>query len=464
VTPLAKLRPSVVLTALLAGCLSRWSGCRSYDTGHLAGPHGKARVQCDPHTEVSVLHAPNEPTFRGCTARWSLAVERPGDTRTAQLRGPRYESRDCGEVRRRCAASRGELAQRVTAVGTWVAARPPGGSTRVAFVPAACGVTQVLPEGAAPTRSPEAAVAEQPDGAAYLDSIIASAPITSHLWSLVCGPVLSSRVAAVRAAALACRTPDHVAEALFQVDPGAVDALWHAALADRLPCSDATRRHLRRVMSQRFGEAVLRSLDACDAAIGSRACVESLREAGEMRLPGAGGRARRIAAAGPPTHVPRDAPEGARARYEADFDAWRTAQWALVRVDPHGGTEAALATLRRVPASEGDVFDVVRPDGAPTGYYDDPASALCGIALQGDGTAAREGFARLAADEGVGVGARQRALLSLARMGDARGSGSALAHNPLTAEQGAAVARRLGGARGGGRAPSGGGHRSHHHW
>jgi len=108
---------------------------------------------------------------------------------------------------------------------------------------------------------------------------------------------------------------------------------------------------------------------------------------------------------------------------------------------------------------------VPRSNEAPTGYYDDPASALCGIALQGDATVAREGLAQLAADEDVGVGVRQRALLSLAGIGDARGSGGALAHNPLTAEQRAAVARGFAEARGGGRAPSAGAHHGrHHHW
>jgi hypothetical protein len=462
--PLAALRSPVVVTVLLTGCLSRWSGCRTYDTGHLTGPNWNARVTCVPHTEVSVFHARNEPTFRGCTARWGLSVERAGDPRLAELQGPPYASRDCGDVRRRCATSHGELAQRVTSVGTWVAARAPGGPTKVAFVPDACGVTQMLPDDTAPTRSPEAAVAERPDGATFIDGIIAHAPITSDLWRVVCGAVLTARVAAVRAAALECRTPDDVAEVLFTADPGSVEALWHAVLADRLPCSDQTRRDLRRLVARPYGETVLRSLATCTSRPSSRACVESLREAGELRLSGASTIARAVVDAGPPRHVPHDAPGGARAAYEASFDAWRLAHWTLVRVDPHGGTEAALSTLRRLPASEGDVFDVRRTNDAPTGYYDDPASALCEIALQGDATVAREGFAEIAADEGASVGVRQRCLLSLARMGDARGTGSTLAHNPLTAEQSAAIAHTLAPTPSGGNASGGGHHSHHHHW
>lgn len=315
--PIAALRSPVVMTVLLTGCLSRWSGCRTYDTGRLTGPNWNAHVTCVPHTEVSVFHARNEPTFRGCTARWVLSVERANDPRLANLQGPEYASPDCGEVRRRCATAHGELAQRVTSAGTWVAARAPGGRTKVAFVPDACGVVQMLPDDTAPTRAPEAAVAERPDGAAFIEEVIARAPITSEQWSLVCGAVLAARVAAVRAAALECRTPDYVAEALFHVDPGSVEALWLAVLADRLPCSVETRRDLRRLVARPYGEAVLRSLSSCTSRPASRACVESLLEAGELRLPGASTIARAVVDAGPPRYVPSGGSGGARAAYEA---------------------------------------------------------------------------------------------------------------------------------------------------
>ncbi len=437
-------RGALATTVLVAGCLSRWSGCRSYDAGHLAGAGWTARVTCDPHTEVNLGGAN---VLRGCTARWSLVVEAGRETETAELRGPLLPSPDCGDVRRACAAAHGELAQRPTTVGTWVAARAPdGGNTRVAFVPSTCGRTYVLPEDAAPTLSPAAAVARQPDGPAFIDRVVAGEPITGHGWYLLCGASLTARIAAVRAAVLDCRAPDSVASALFAADPASVAIIWTAAVEGHLRCSAEIRRSLREHAATALGELVLHRLAACETNCPPRGRVAALIEAGELRLPGAREVALRIASARPPSS--RDANRDA-------YDEWLAAQWTLSRVDPARGTELALATLRRLPVPEGVTRFPASSGGLPTAE-DDPAMALCSIVLD-DPPRAREGLWQLASDESASVGARQHALLALARIGDARGSGETLAHNPLTEEQRTEV-------RASQAPPSGGHHHHHHHW
>lgn len=448
-------RASLTAAVLAAGCLSRWSGCRSYDTGHIAGAGWSARVSCAPHTVVSLG---GSTVLRGCTARWRFTVERGRDTETAELDGPRFPSSDCGEVRRLCASAHGELARRVTSEGTWVAARAPGAETRLAFVASGCGRTHMLPRGAAASLAPQDAVARQPDGPAYLDGVVAREPMSSLAWYLLCGTSLTSRVAAVRAAVLECRAPDRVMEALFEADPASVAVVWDAAVGGRLSCSDALRRALREHAATALGELVLARLAACDARCPPRGRVELLREAGELRLPGVRERALRLASQGPPTPLEGDASAQARSAHRDAYDQWLSAQWALSRVDPQAGTELALATLRRMPVPEGITRLPTSGGGLPASDESDPATALCSIVL-GDTARARDGLWQLASDEGAGVGARQHALLALARQGDARASGATLANNPLT-EQQAALVRGLGASQGGTR--SGGGH--HHHW
>lgn len=449
-------RASLAAVVLAAGCLSRWSGCRSYDTGHLAGPGWTARVSCDPHTEVDLGGAR---VLRGCTARWHFAVERGRDTKSDDLRGPRFPSPDCGEVRRQCGSAHGELAQRVTPGGTWVAARAPGGNTRLAFVPSECGHTYILPEGVAPALAPRDAVARQPDGPVFIDGVVAHEPMGSFAWYLLCGTSLTSRIAAVRAAVLQCRTPDPVMDALFQADPASVAVVWDAAVGGRLSCSDSIRRSLREHAATALGEMVLARLAACDAHCPARGRVELLREAGELRLPGARDRALRLASPGPPPPLATDASESARSAHRDAYDEWISAQWALSRIDPQAGTELALATLRRMPVPEGVARLPTTGRGRHAWDEDDPATALCSIVLS-DSTRARDGLWGIASDETVSVGARQHALLALARLGDPRGSGATLASNPLTAEQ-AALVRGLNAPSGG--SHSGGGHH-HHHW
>lgn len=108
----------------------------------------------------------------------------------------------------------------------------------------------------------------------------------------------------------------------------------------------------------------------------------------------------------------------------------------------------------------------IRSDAPPTGCYADPASVLCGMLIQGDAAAARERFAQLAGDEDVSVGVRRRALLALARLGDDRATGSALAHDPLTADQRTVVGHARAEAHGGSAPSTGSGvsHGHHHHW
>ncbi len=435
---------ALATTVLVAGCFSRWSGCRSYDAGHLAGPGWTARVTCNPHTEVGLGGAS---VLRGCTARWSLVVDRGRERETTELHGPRLPSPDCGDVRRACAAARGELAQRPTTVGTWVAARAPdGGSTRVAFVPSGCGRTYVLPEDTAPTLSPAAAVARQPDGPVFIDRVVAGESITGHGWYLLCGVSLVSRVAAVRAAMLDCRVPDSVASALYAADPTSVEVVWTAAVDGRLRCSAELRRSLREHAATALGELVLSRLATCETNCPPRGRVAALIEAGELRLPGVREVALRIASAGPPP---------SREANRDGYDEWLAALWTLSRVDPARGTELALAMLRRLPVAEGVTRFPASSGGLPT-REDDPAMALCSIVLD-DPPRAREGLWQLANDEGASVGARQHALLALARMGDARASGETLGRNPLTEEQRTEV--RASQAPG-----SGGHHHHHHHW
>lgn len=445
-------RSALAAAVLAAGCLSRWSGCRSYDTGHLAGAGWTARVSCDPHTEVGFggLH--------GCTARWRFAVERGRATETVPLTGPRRPSPDCGVVRQYCASAHGELAQRVTPTGTWVAARAPEGPTRVAFIPPTCGATYVLPEDAAPTLAPAAAVARQPEGAAFLDGVVAHERITSDAWWLLCDHELLSRLAAVRAAMLACRVPDRVARDLFRADPASVEAAWSAMVGGRLPCARSIRLTLRESAAQALGELALHQLATCETRCPPRGRVEALIEVGEQRLAGGRDVADRIASAGPPPSLAADADEAARTRHGDASDEWFAAQWALSRVDPQRGTEVGLATLRRLPAREGVGRLPSSHQGLPEADHDDPATALCSILL-GDPTRSREGLWQIASDESLGDGVRQHALLALARMGDPRASGATLGRNPLTAEQGALV-RGSDGTSGSGH--SGGHH--HHHW
>lgn len=413
-------------------------------------------MSCDPHTEVGL----GATVLRGCTARWRFTVERGRETRIAELDGPRYRSSDCGEVRRQCGSAHGELAQRVTTAGTWVAARAPGGSTRVAFVPSECGYTYVLPESTAPALPPRDAVARQPDGPAFLDGIVAREPASSLAWYLLCGASLRSRVAAVREAVIACRAPDPVMDALFRADPASVAAVWDALVGGRLSCSDFVRRSLREHAATALGELVLARLAAWDARRPPRERVELLREAGELRLPGARERALRRATEGAPPPLPGDASATARSAHRDAYDEWLSAQWALSRIDPQAGTELALATLRRMPVPEGVTRLPTSGGGRPESDGGDAATALCSIVL-GDTTRARDGLWQLASDEGASAGARQHALLALARLGDPRASGATLASNPLTAEQ-AALVRGLGAPQGGTR--SGGGHRHRHHW
>lgn len=445
-------RGALATTVLAAGCLSRWSGCRSYDAGHLAGAGWTARVTCDPHTEVSLGGAS---VLHGCTARWSLVVERGRETKTTELHGPRLPSPDCGDVRRACAAAHGELAQRPTTVGTWIAARAPsGGNTRVAFVPAACGRI-VLTKDTPPTLTPAAAVARQPDGPAFIDRVVARDPATSDGWYLVCGTSLTSRTAAVRAAMLECRVPDPVADELFRVDPASVELIWTAAVEGHLRCSSEIRRSLREHAATALGELVLLRLSACETRCPPRGRVAALIEAGELRLPGVREVALRIASSGPPAPLRGDAAASAREAHRDAYDEWRAAQWTLSRVDPARGTELALATLRRLPVPEGVTRFPASSGGLPTAE-DDPAMALCSIVLD-DPPRAREGLWQIASDEGASVGARQHALLALARIGDARASGETLGRNPLTAEQ-------LTEVRASQAPPSGGHHHHHHHW
>lgn len=450
-------RASLTAAVLAAGCLSRWSGCRSYDSGHIAGSGWAARVSCEPHTEVDLGGAT---VLRGCTARWRFTVERGRATESAALQGPRYPSPDCGEVRRLCASAHGELAQRVTTAGTWVAARAPGSETAMAFVPSGCGRTYLLPRGPASSLPPRDAVARQPDGPAFLDGVVARERVTSHAWYLVCGEALTSRVAAVRAAVLACRAPAPVMDALFRADPASVAVVWDAAVGGRLACADALRASLREHAATALGELVLARLAACDARCPPRGRVEPLREAGELRLPGVRDRALRLASPGPPP-PPGDASASARSAHRDAYDEWLSAQWALSRVDPPAGTELALATLRRMQVPEGVARLPASGGGRPPPGEDDPAMALCSIVL-GDPTRARAGLWQLASDEGAGAGARQHALLALARLGDPRASGATLGDNPLTAEQ-AALVRGLGASQGGTRS-GGGHHHRHHHW
>ena len=152
-------RAACASALLLAGCLSRWSGCRSYDAARLAGPGWTARVLCQPSTE---LHLSTPSFLGGCSAQWSLVVARAGVSSQAALRGPELPSRDCGAVRSACSTARGELAQRPDPLGTYVAGRATQGGTRVAFVPAECGITYMFPEAAA--LDPQTALGAQRGG------------------------------------------------------------------------------------------------------------------------------------------------------------------------------------------------------------------------------------------------------------------------------------------------------------
>lgn len=448
---------AIAWVALSAGCLSRWSGCRTYDTGHLEGPGWRARVECEPHTDLNLRSA--GPVLRGCSAGWKFVVERGGRSASAPLDGPRRQARDCGEVRDFCKDSRGELAARATAVGTWVAGRPPEGGTRVAFVSTACEAVYVLPPDVAPARAPADAVRVQLDGPSYLDGIIAHGPIVDGAWPLVCGDALASRAPAVRAAMLECRAPDTVAEELFRRDPGSVDVAWRAFILGQLPCGARLREVVLRVAPDRAGALAQETLARCDVGCPAGERSEALYIAGRVRLVGARDVTRRIAAEGPPAPLRPDATATDVARYADAYRVWVHAQWALTRIDPQAGVEVGAATLRRIPVREG-LTSVPRPgEGPPSSGGDDAAGDLCAILAGADSPATRELLWGIASDESVGVGARQRALLTLARLRDPRAAGQGLAHNPLTAEQAAAVADALNPRTGG---TSGGGHHGHH--
>lgn len=451
----AARRSALAATFLVGGCLSRWSGCRSYDAAHLAGAGWTANITCAPHTELGLRG------LRGCTARWRFAVERGRARESVSLTGERRPSPDCGVVRRYCASTRGEIAQRATSTGAWVAARAPGGDTRVAFIPLTCGPTYVLPRDVAPSLAPSAAVARQPEGAAFLDGVVARDPITSGAWPLLCERELMSRLAAVRAAMLACRVPETVARELFRADPTSVDAAWDALVEGRLPCAHRTRRTLREVVARALADHARRQLALCEARCPPRGRIEALIEAGEQRLTDARVVAERVASAGPPAPLEEGARADARARHRDAYDEWLAAQWALSRIDPQRGVEVGLATLRRLPAPEDVTRVPASREGMPDADYDDPARALCDI-LVSDPARSREGLWRVASDESVGDGARQHALLALARLRDPRATGATLGRNPLTAEQGALVRGVIGAATSGG--AHGGRHRSHHHW
>jgi hypothetical protein len=462
--PSSRLRGiTLAWVALSVGCLSRWSGCRTYDTGHLEGPGWTARVQCAPRTEVSLRGA--GPVLRGCDAQWTFVVARDGNTARAGLEGSHFSARDCGAVRDFCKAARGALAQRATAAGTWVAARPPTGATRLAFVSSTCNAVQMLPPDTAPASAPDDAVARQPDGPAWLDAVVARGSITDGSWPLVCGLALTQRLAAVRAAALACRTPDAVADALFRADPASVDAVWNALATGQLPCGHRLRARLLDAAPDAVGDLAVHSLALCDARCPDRDRVDALYALGRLRLAGGRDVAQRIAAAGPPPPLAAHATPDVAARYADAYRAWVYAQWALSRIDARAGAETALATLRRLPVPEGSITlpGVIHDD--PERGAGDPASDLCGILAGNDTAETRALLWQLAGDETVSVGARQRALLTLARLGDARASGETLAHNPLTADQAAVVASARDGARTGRPASNGtGGGHHRHHW
>lgn len=452
----AARRSALAATVLAGGCLSRWSGCRSYDAGHLAGAGWTARVSCAPHTEVGLRG------LRGCSARWRFEVERGRASESVSLTSGRRDSPDCGDVRRYCASTRGEIARRVTPTGTWVAARAPGGGTRVAFIPPACGPTYVLPRDAAASLAPATAVERQPEGAAFLDGVVAHDRITSGAWPLLCERELMSRLSAVREAMLACRVPETVARELFRADPTSVDAAWDALVAGRLPCAHLTRRTLREVVARALADHALRQLALCEARCPPRGRVEALSEAGEQRLTGARAIAERVASAGPPAPLEGGASVDARTRHRDSYDEWLTAQWSLSRIDPQRGAEVGLATLRRLPAPEGVTRLPSPREGIPDADYGDPARALCEVLLS-DPARSREGLWQVASDESVNDGARQHALLALAHLRDPRATGATLGRNPLTTEQVALVQNTLGSPTGG-RSSRGGHHRSHHRW
>lgn len=451
---------TIAWAALSVGCLSRWSGCRTYDTGHIEGAGWKARVVCEPHTNVNLRSA--GPVLQGCDAQWSLVIERDRRSTPAPLNGPYAPSHDCGAVRNFCKTSHGELASRATSIGTWIAGRPPTGGTRVAFVSSTCNATFVLPPDVAASRTPTDAVNGQPDGLVFLDGVIAHARITDGAWPLVCGAALTQRVAAVRAAMLECRVPDTVAEELFQRDEASVDAAWSALTVGRFPCDDAVREVFLRGAPGRAGALALQSLARCERSCTVDEREEALYVAGRLHLATARDATQRVASAGPPSPLSEGASESEASRYAGDYGVWLRALWALTRIDPHAGVEVGLTTLRRIPVSEGSTTMPQRSDALPHSGGDDAAADICSILASSNSTETRDALWQLASDESASVGARQRALLTLARLGDARASGQGLAHNPLTVEQATVVADALSPSRSGG--GSGGSGHSHHHW
>ncbi|MFO0629491.1 MAG: hypothetical protein U0325_28200 [Polyangiales bacterium] len=437
------IRRAVWLCLALAGCASRWSGCRRYTAAETAGEGFHARVLCAPATALRSVSPQGRSSLGGCTTRWQMEVTRGREARRATLWGASFASPDCGAVRGHCATARGEIAQRATAHGAWVGGRAPGGATQLAFVPARCGSTYFVP-GDGDRRAPGEAVAAQPDGDAFLDGVVQRDGILSEAWRLVCDDVLGARRVAVRGAMLQCRTPDAVTDALLRGDPASVDAAWSALLAGTIPCAPRLRRLLREAAAEALGTLALAAL-AADAASATPRAVP-LITAGELRLRAAWPSIARIAA--------RPAP----AAGGAAFAAWRAAHQALVRIDPVRGAEVALAHLRASDPPTGSTRRPARVDPDVSDPHEAPAAALCDVLREADATTAREGLWRVAGDPGAAVGARQHALLTLAALGDRRARDATPATAPLTDAQRDAVDQWL-------RPPSASGTgRHHHHW
>lgn len=330
-----------------------------------------------------------------------------------------------------------------------------------------CGTVHMLPPETAPTRAPDDAVAHQPDGPAWLDAIVAHALITDAAWPLVCGAALTQRLAAVRLAALACRTPDTVADALFRATPPA-----STPCGTRLsPVSSPAHTGCARCSSRRSPSAWAPSRwppsRAAHARCPDRERVDALYALGRLRLAGGRDVAQRIAAAGPPPMFDAHATPDVAARYADAYRAGQPPRSGPSRIDVWGGGRdgarhaASHPRRRRVDdAAEREQRAARerrrRPGVRPVQH---PGESL-------DPAVTRELLWQFASDEAVGAGARQRALLTLARLGDARASGEGLAHNPLTSDQRTVVVVAITEARTG-RPASNGSHRSghgHHHW
>lgn len=73
-------------------------------------------VTCTTSTSVGLVRREG-PLLRGCTASGSATLETGAMSRSSALLGCSRASRDCGEVRRYCAALRAEVAERVLREG-----------------------------------------------------------------------------------------------------------------------------------------------------------------------------------------------------------------------------------------------------------------------------------------------------------------------------------------------------------